>query len=99
MYAHVNTYRLGSSEETEREMAWALNPEAEGEGRVINDQAARTIASWWHSPRQEAIVALSHGRPFDTDKLREEIEREITEENDSSALLAWLDALEVGLAD
>jgi hypothetical protein len=96
MYAHVITYRLGSDEETRREMDYASR-----EGESVNDQAARTIASWWHSPARHAapLLALSQGRPFDTVELREVIGREVEDPADSDALLAWLDTLEVILSD
>lgn len=102
MYAHVNTYRLGSSEEVAAEITWA-----EESGDIISDQSARTIASWYHSPAAGSrnITALSHGLPFYTDALREEIEREIVpaadgegQQGDATALTAWLDALEANLA-
>ena len=95
MYAHVTTYRLGTEEETHADMA-AETPDA-----AINDQAARTIASWWHSPAPTCrnITALSHGLPFDTEELRDEISREITDHADQTALLEWLDVLEAILSD
>jgi len=92
-YAHVTTYRLGDSAETYADMAHAETP-----GEVISDQTARTIASWWHSPAQSAILALSHGLPFDTDELRDEIHREIVDPPDAEALSAWLDQLETLLS-
>jgi len=93
MYAHVTTYRLGNSAET-----WADMAEAETFDGVISDQTARTIASWWQAPAQSAIVALSHGLPFDTDELRDEIGRGIIGPPDAEALTAWLDELETLLS-
>lgn len=96
-YAHVTTYRLGTSDEVESDPGYYRIGDAADE--VVSDQTARTIASWWHSLRQTSIVALSHGRPFDTDELRDEIGREIDSPTDAAALLAWVDALEILLAD
>ena len=44
----------------------------------ISDAAAQTIAAAYMSPaaRSWNMTALAHGRPFDTDALREEIDRE-----------------------
>lgn len=84
MYAHVNTYRFGEESE--------VNAELEA-GLVISDQTARTIASWWHSPLQEAIKRLSHGMPFDTDDLAREIDNEIADLGHAEAMHAWLDHL------
>lgn len=91
-YAHVTTYRLGTSAEVEADVASA---------EIISDQSARTIASWWHSPSVTCrqITSLSHGLPFDTEVLRVEIDREITDDGDRAALTEWLDALESVLAD
>ena len=96
MYAHVTTYRLGTSAETDPEIEHALES-----GEPVSDQAARTIASWWHapSPNCAAITALSHGLPFDTEDLAREIEREVTEPAHRNALAAWLIALETLLTD
>lgn len=95
MYAHVSTYRLGTSDEVETDLEWT----AEHGG--LSDQSARTIASWWHSPAATCrnITALSHGLPFDTDELAEEIQREITDDRHAVALLGWLDTLEAHLSD
>ena len=91
MYAHVTTYRLSTGAEVQVDMERSRH-----NGETVSDQSARTIASWWHapSPRCEAITALSHGLPFDTDQLRTEIAREITEPNDAEVLTEWLDNLE-----
>lgn len=97
MYAHVTTYRLGTSEEVNADRDYAeATP-----GAVISDQSARTIASWWHSPGMGSrhLTLLSHGLPFDTVELRDEIEREIAHEDDFAPLLDWLDALEAHLTD
>jgi hypothetical protein len=95
MYAHVTTYRLGISAEVESD----LNRHRP-EGDVVSDQTARTIASWWHAPTGcPAITALSHGRSFDTDDLRDEIGREITEPRMREAMLDWLENLEDLLSD
>jgi hypothetical protein len=96
MYAHVITYRLGSEAETTSEREWANR-----EGEVINDQTARTLANWWHSPADNSrnITSLSHGLPFDTDGLRDEIAREVTDLDDQQALLAYVDQLEAILSD
>lgn len=86
MEAHVNTYRLASEKEVEEDLTQY----------VVSDQTARTIASWWHSPSQYSrnITALSHGRPFDTEELRDEVLREIADDEHQTALLHWLDNLE-----
>lgn len=103
MIAHVSTYRLGSSEEVASEIAWALEND-----ETVSDQTARTIASWYHSPADNSrnITRLSHGLPFDTEELRDEIAREIEplgngegQQGDAPALLAWLDHLEAILSD
>lgn len=95
MKTSVNTYRLGTSKETydDIEYAWAM-------GSVVSDQTARTIASYWHSPAitSRNLTALSHGKEFDTDELREEIEREVTHPDDANALRAWVDHLDGFLA-
>lgn len=68
---------------------------------VIDDQTASTIASWYHSPSDccRMITALSHGMPFDTEVLKQEIHDEIApiDERDAAALTHWLDALEARL--
>lgn len=92
MFAHVTTFRLGSADEVEDDMT----------SPIISDQTARTIASWWHSPGRLSanITALSHGRPFDTEGLREELHREAAQARQMAevahlyALLDWLDNLE-----
>ena len=96
MYAHVTTYRLGDSSEVDQDKAYAQDT-----GEAVSDHTARTIASWWHSPAENSrnITALSHGRPFDTAELRDEISREITDPADSEALLTWLEALEAHLSE
>jgi hypothetical protein len=68
---------------------------------VVSDQAARTIASWWHSPAPtcRAITALSHGRPFDTDELLAEMPREVEGLADADALMIWAVYLAELLAD
>ncbi|WGY03668.1 hypothetical protein QI633_07845 [Nocardioides sp. QY071] len=90
MYAHVSTYRLGTSEETCDDV-WS----SAETGDPISDQSARTIASWWHwyDGSCSNITALSRGRPFDTDELADEIRREIKHPDDRGALLVWLDSL------
>lgn len=92
MHAHVTTYRLSTSDEVAAEMSTE---------DVLSDQGARTIASYWHSPSAYArnITALSHGLPFDTDELRDEISREITDTEDAAALTEWLDMLEAILSE
>lgn len=96
MHAHVTTYRLGTSTEVADDIARAAET-----GEPIADQTARTIASWWHAPARtcRAITALSHGRPFDTADLADEIAREITDPGDADALTAWLEHLTALLAD
>lgn len=96
MYAHVTTYRLGTSAEVADEIEHAAET-----GEPISDQTARTIASYWHSPAPtcRALTALSHGRPFDTDDLAAEIRREVTHPDDRDALAAWLEHLADLLAD
>lgn len=95
MYAHVTTYRLGSESETLDDLEYAADA-----GEVITDQSARTIASWWHSPADTCrnITRLSHGLPFDTAELVDEIAREITDATDARALLDWTHQLEAILA-
>lgn len=91
MYAHVTTYRLGTSAETLPEI----------ESGELSDQAARTIASWWHSPAPScrAITSLSHGLPFDTDDLRREVEAgRVGDPAEAEALLTWLASLEAALS-
>lgn len=96
MYAHVTTYRLSTSSEVVADQSVAAR-----NGEVISDQTARTLASYWHSPSEYSrnITSLSHGLPFDTEDLREEINREITDPDDQRDLLAWLDNLETLLSD
>lgn len=91
MYAHVNTARLSSSDEVNQEILDWQNT-----GRTISDQTARTIASWWHAPnaRCRNITALSHGLPFDTEKLSEEVAREVADPANAEALSVWIDDLE-----
>jgi hypothetical protein len=68
---------------------------------LISDQAARTIASWWHSPAPtcRAITALSHGRPFDLDELLAEIPRKVNDLADADALMTWAIHLAEHLAE
>jgi hypothetical protein len=96
MYAHVTTYRLATSAEVTADVA-----HADETGEPISDQTARTLASWWQSPasRCRNIAALSHGMPFDTDELADEIGREISDPTDADALFAWLDSLTELLAE
>jgi hypothetical protein len=86
MYAHVTTYRLGSTAETYDDIAHCWD-----RGEVVTDQTARTIASWYMSPSKgsESLTALAHGLPFDTDDLLSEVRREVTNPDDREALLAW----------
>lgn len=94
MRANVNTYRLGTSEEVEADIAWAAPL-----WQSVSDQTARTIASWYHSPapRDANLTALSHGRWFDTKGLREEIERDLDGAH-YEAMIQWLDNLETMLS-
>lgn len=87
MHAHVTTYRLGTSVETYDDIAHCCD-----RGEVVSDQTARTIASWYMSPGKgsESLTALAHGLPFDTDDLLTEVGREVTEPDDTEALLAWV---------
>lgn len=87
MYAHVTTYRLGTSSEIYEDIWRATET-----GEPISDQTARTIASYWHSLSERArnLTALSHGLPFDTDNLAHEITHEITDPDDRDALTEWL---------
>ena len=96
MYAHVSTYRLGTSAETYPEIDRAMES-----GKVISDQTARTIASWWHAPRGcPATTALSHGLPFDTEELTLELERDdFPPCAERDALLAWVADLEALLSE
>lgn len=96
MYAHVTTYRLSESSEFISELEHARKT-----GEIISDQTARTLASYWHSPTKscEAITALSHGRPFDTEVLRDQIMGEISNLDDRFALIDWLDQLEALLSE
>jgi hypothetical protein len=68
---------------------------------VIPVEVAQTIASWYHSPADGCrnITALSHGMPFDTVALMEEIRLEIQpiDAKDAAALLHWVDAEEARL--
>jgi hypothetical protein len=65
---------------------------------VIDDRVASTIASWYHAPGDccTNITALSHGMPFDTQALLQEIEQEIRpiDAKDAAVLTHWADALE-----
>lgn len=101
MYAHVTTHHLGTYAATIEERDVALADHCHG--RLLSDQAARTIASWYHSPGEccTQVTALSHGMPFDTDGLRTQIHYEIypIDSRDAEALTAWLDHLEALLAD
>lgn len=91
MYAHVSTYRLGSTAETYDDIAHCWD-----RGEVVTDQTARTIASWWMSPADNSrnLAALAHGLPFDTDDLLTEVAREVGNPDDREALLAWTYDLE-----
>lgn len=96
MYAHVTTYRLGTSAEVADEIEHAA-----ATGDPISDQTVRTIASYWHSPAPTCrnLTALSHGRPFDLAGLADEIVREVGDVDDRDALEVWADALADLLAD
>lgn len=65
---------------------------------VIDDRVASTIASYYHSPGDccRHITALSHGMPFDTQALIQEIHDEIApiDTRDAAALTHWANALE-----
>jgi len=91
MYAHVTTYRLGTSAETYDDIARCWD-----RGEVVSDQSARTLASWYMTPGKgsESLTALAHGLPFDTDDLLTEVHREVTDPDDRDALLAWTYNLE-----
>jgi hypothetical protein len=54
--------------------------DADDENRVISDLAAKTIASWWHSPGTDGqnFSRLSHGFAFQTDDLLRDIDRELS---------------------
>lgn len=80
---------IGTAEQVDAERQAATE-----EGRSISDWAARTIASWWHSPGagSENITRLSHGLPADPEQLREEVNREIADDHDRADLLAWISA-------
>lgn len=100
MYAQISTAFLGTYAVTieDRNLANLNHPP---HNHVITDQTARTIASWYHSPGEccTHITALSHGMPFDTDALREQIHDEIEpiDADDAHALLDWLHHIEVSL--
>lgn len=55
--------------------------EADRNRTVIPDQAAKTIASWWHSPGPvgRVLSQLSHGIVFDTDDLLADIDKTMPE--------------------
>src|SRR5690606_10378708 len=90
----VHTARLGSTGETLQELAWAAQS-----GEVINDQAARTIASWYQSPGTgQQLAALASGATFNTARLREEIDAHIPD-GSRAAMHAWVDNLEALLRD
>jgi len=65
---------------------------------VIDNADARIIASWYHSPGPccQHITLLSHGLPFDTAELRQEIHEEIEpiDTRDAAALRHWLNDVE-----
>lgn len=65
-------------------------------GRLISDDAAQTIASWWYSPRQRALVALvTSGRvvPGLADEVRAELRGASgVDREDLTALLRWAEA-------
>ena len=98
MKVNVKTYRLSTSEEVESELERVHRKDYDGD---ISDQAARTIASWYHSPapRAQALTALSHGVEFDTVELSEDIERANMYPREYVAMRNWLSSLESLLSD
>lgn len=95
-WALVQTYRLGSEDETNEDI-WQA---AESAG-VICDQSARTIADLYKTPnkRDAALLALAQGTGFDTEELRENIKTAGMEPDDRYALETWLEELEMMLGD
>lgn len=71
--------------------------EADRNQTIIPDLAAKTIASWWHSPGSvgRVLSQLSHGIVFDTDELLADIERtepeatEPSQKEELKALRLW----------
>lgn len=49
---------------------------AEVAAGTISAAAAKTIASWWHSPGTEHITRLSHGKEFSYEGLEQEVQLE-----------------------
>lgn len=92
MYAHVNTYRLSTSNEAEVDI-WSANTDPVGD-YTISDQTARTVASWYQSPRAAALAALASGAAFYTTDLRDDLERAGMYPQHYAAMYAWLDMLE-----
>ena len=89
--ATVRTYRLGDTEETERDIEYAsATPDA-----VILDQTARTLADWYKTPNpnDRALLALAQGTEFDTDELFDSIERAGFYPDHYVAMVDWFNAL------
>jgi hypothetical protein len=68
---------------------------ARSEGRLISDDAAQTIASWWYSPRATALVAFVTAGKV-TPELVDEIDVELRglsltpqDSSDLGALREW----------
>ena len=102
MLAHVPTAREHATYAVaieQRDMVTAMS--AHPGHYVIDDRVASTIASWYHSPGEccTNITALSHGMPFDTKALMQEIDDEIRpiDPKDADVLIHWTDALEARL--
>ena len=97
MRALVQTYRLGKTEETERDIEYAnLNPDA-----VIMDQTARTLADWYKTPNpnDRALLALAQGTEFDTYELFDSIEHAGFYPDHYVSMIDWFNALCESLTD
>lgn len=91
----VHTYRLGSEQETQDEVDYAA-----ANDEVVNDQSARTLASWYQSPGAgRNLAALASGAEFNTVELADEIDREVDDPAHRAALADWNDHLTALLSE
>jgi uncharacterized protein YegL len=67
---------------------------ANGNG-PISDDAAQTIASWWYSPRQTAMVAFATAGVVDAPALLSEVRALVPapdQAQELKALIEWIEA-------
>jgi hypothetical protein len=95
-YAHVTTERLATSAEVHADVVLAAASRA-----PVSDQTARTIATWWQAPApsRRAITSLAQAQPFDTEAFLVEVTREITDIDQSTALINWAARLAERIAE